>query len=384
MYIEFKAGENQVAIDGINIDLLPKEYALLQFLHLNRGRSFSREQLLDKVWAMEFPVERTVDDHIYRLRKKLSSVDGLDIKTIRGFGYSLVIAQHGLDIDVNPTLHDSELNNTIRDVFAKYHQYGQGKSMITLARHHQTLGYEVDPHYSVVLHFVQGDLEWLLHNEEVPLDDRLFYLVLFHMFSKSPEEMKFFCEQVITKGILAPHYELELEILLSLNFIALAGTPSEAIERLVKSNEVIADPEYDNFIPSVRILELFVHLVAGAEEEVLNQMEEQIAVVLRDKPFLREIGSYKVVQGLRKLKTGQKREAGALIDEGLQVLDMSGFVPLRLYELYRIFYFTKLCGNSDTLEQKYERIYYSELDKLGIKGAEQALQSLFDQLLSAP
>lgn len=384
MYIEFKAGENQVAIDGINIDLLPKEYALLQFLHLNRGRSFSREQLLDKVWAMEFPVERTVDDHIYRLRKKLSSVDGLDIKTIRGFGYSLVIAQHGLDVDVNPTLHDSELNNTIRDVFAKYHQYGQGKSMITLARHHQTLGYEVDPHYSVVLHFVQGDLEWLLHNEEVPLDDRLFYLVLFHMFSKSPEEMKLFCEQVITRGILAPHYELELEILLSLNFIALAGTPSEAIERLVKSNEVIADPEYDNFIPSVRILELFVHLVAGAEEEVLNQMEEQIAVVLRDKPFLREIGSYKVVQGLRKLKTGQKREAGALIDEGLQVLDMSGFVPLRLYELYRIFYFTMLCGNSDTLEQKYERIYYSELDKLGIKGAEQALQSLFDQLLSAP
>lgn len=384
MYIEFKAGDNQVAIDGINIDLLPKEYALLQFLHLNRGRSLSREQLLDKVWAREFPIERTVDDHIYRLRKKLSGIEGIDIRTIRGFGYSLVISQHHLNVDVSPTLQDAELNNMILDVFAKYHQYGQGKSMLTLARHHHTLGYEVDPHYLVVLHFVQGDLQWLLYNEQAPLDDRLFYLVLFHMFSRNPEEMKLFCERVITKGILAPHYELELEILLGLNFLALAGKPDEAIQRLVKSNKVIADPDYENFIPNVRILELFVHLVAETDEQVLNQMEQQIEIVLQAKPFLREIGSYKVVQGLRKLQRGQWREADACIEEGLQVLDMSGFIPLRLYELYRIYYFTKQCGHSEGLVQKYECLYNHELEKLGNKKYGWALEKLLNQLLTAP
>lgn len=58
--------------DGMeSVELLAKEFALLQFLYERRGQAFSREQLLDRVWVLEYPVERTVDDHIYRLRKKL-------------------------------------------------------------------------------------------------------------------------------------------------------------------------------------------------------------------------------------------------------------------------------------------------------------------------
>ncbi len=52
---------------------------------------FSREQLLDKVWGLESDIEiRTVDVHIRRLRKALSSTEECKvIRTIRSSGYSL-------------------------------------------------------------------------------------------------------------------------------------------------------------------------------------------------------------------------------------------------------------------------------------------------------
>lgn len=69
MRLEFSENGYAVSTEGVSIELLPKEYALLRFLSRNQGQAFSREQLLDRVWPREYPVERTVDDHIYRLRK---------------------------------------------------------------------------------------------------------------------------------------------------------------------------------------------------------------------------------------------------------------------------------------------------------------------------
>jgi two-component system phosphate regulon response regulator PhoB len=57
---------------------------------LKPGRVFSREQLLDGVWGRDAYVdERTVDVHIGRLRKALSTAGEHDpIRTVRGAGYS--------------------------------------------------------------------------------------------------------------------------------------------------------------------------------------------------------------------------------------------------------------------------------------------------------
>ena len=69
--LEFEPREYSISYQAEKINLLAKEYALLEFLYRNRGKTFSREQLLDQVWPMEYPGERTVDDHVYRLRKKM-------------------------------------------------------------------------------------------------------------------------------------------------------------------------------------------------------------------------------------------------------------------------------------------------------------------------
>lgn len=376
MHLELNASEYKVSSGGLTVELLPKEYALLQFLYRNRGRTFSREQLLDKVWPMEYPVERTVDDHIYRLRKKLRPLGGIDIKTIRGFGYSLTIPGSLAGVAVNPATHDSELRDTMREVFSKFHVYGQGKSMLTLARQQDILGYELDPHYAMVVHFVQGDLDWLIHTDEIPLKDRLFYLNLFYFFTGNPKEKVEYAERLIERNLLNPPEQLELEILTMLDLYTLAGQPDKALERLKRTYQVIAGPGFENFIPATMITELFVHLVAGTGEEELERLDEAVGRILRDKPFLREIGSYKVVQGLWALRREQWAEGDKLIQEGLQVMEMSGFIPLRLYSIYRIHHFCRMFLAGSSLDRKYEELFTTGLEACGLPRLEQTLEEL--------
>ncbi|MCP3883178.1 MAG: phosphate regulon transcriptional regulatory protein PhoB, partial [Sulfitobacter sp.] len=70
------------------LKLGPTEYRLLVTLLERPGRVFSRDQLLDHVWGRDIYVDtRTVDVHIARLRKALTSHGGDDpIRTVRGAG----------------------------------------------------------------------------------------------------------------------------------------------------------------------------------------------------------------------------------------------------------------------------------------------------------
>ncbi|HEU5441711.1 MAG TPA: response regulator transcription factor [Ktedonobacterales bacterium] len=79
-----------VTLDGTELDLTPKEYDLLALLAGHPGRAFSREFLLERLWGYEYDgVDRTVDTHIVRLRKKLGAL-GEQIVTVWSVGYRFV------------------------------------------------------------------------------------------------------------------------------------------------------------------------------------------------------------------------------------------------------------------------------------------------------
>jgi Response regulators consisting of a CheY-like receiver domain and a winged-helix DNA-binding domain len=81
---------HEITLDGRQIDLTYKEFELLGFLAKNRGHVFTRDELLDKVWGIDYAGEtRTVDVHVRYLRKKLGDDDEKFIETIRGKGYRL-------------------------------------------------------------------------------------------------------------------------------------------------------------------------------------------------------------------------------------------------------------------------------------------------------
>ncbi len=78
----------EVSVGGKVVMLTFKEYELLKFLAHNRGRVFTREALLNKVWGYDYyGGDRTVDVHIRRLRSKIEDSSHTFIETVRNIGY---------------------------------------------------------------------------------------------------------------------------------------------------------------------------------------------------------------------------------------------------------------------------------------------------------
>ena len=74
---------------GIAVELTFKEYELLKLLMSRPGTVFSRQQILEKIWGVDFDMDtRTVDMHIKTLRQKLG-VQGSIIQTVRNVGYKV-------------------------------------------------------------------------------------------------------------------------------------------------------------------------------------------------------------------------------------------------------------------------------------------------------
>ena len=79
--------EHTVTANGVRVVLTYKEYQLLRLFLSHPGTAFTRDQLMEQVWGMDFYGEsRTVDMHIRTLRQKLG-VYGEHIETVRSVGY---------------------------------------------------------------------------------------------------------------------------------------------------------------------------------------------------------------------------------------------------------------------------------------------------------
>ena len=77
-----------VLLNNKEIILTTLEFDLLNMFLQNKGKSFSRDEILSKVWGENYyGTDRVVDDLIRRLRKKMPD---LNINTIYGYGYRLV------------------------------------------------------------------------------------------------------------------------------------------------------------------------------------------------------------------------------------------------------------------------------------------------------
>lgn len=76
---------------GVEIDLLPREFALLEHLLRRKGRVQTRTMLLEAVWDISFdPQTNVVETHISRLRSKIDKpFDRELLKTVRGAGYRI-------------------------------------------------------------------------------------------------------------------------------------------------------------------------------------------------------------------------------------------------------------------------------------------------------
>ncbi len=80
----------EVLLGNEKIDLTLKEFELLVYLIINKGKALSRDQLLTNLWGFSYDGDsRVVDVHVFKLREKLDPKAEF-IKTVRGIGYKMI------------------------------------------------------------------------------------------------------------------------------------------------------------------------------------------------------------------------------------------------------------------------------------------------------
>ena len=81
--------KHEAYVDNKEIVLTLKEYDLLVYFLSNLNKVISRDELIEKVWGVDFIGEsRTIDVHVGTLRSKISSSNNV-IQTVRGVGYRM-------------------------------------------------------------------------------------------------------------------------------------------------------------------------------------------------------------------------------------------------------------------------------------------------------
>jgi two-component system, OmpR family, response regulator len=91
--IQLDGQEFTVRVGSQSISLPQKEFQILYKLGSYPGKIFTRRQLIEQIWGMDYEGdERTVDVHIKRIRQRFKSLtDEFQIKTVRGLGYRLEV-----------------------------------------------------------------------------------------------------------------------------------------------------------------------------------------------------------------------------------------------------------------------------------------------------
>jgi DNA-binding response OmpR family regulator len=90
--LEVDPAAREARVDGTDVKLKPREFALLMEFAGNPGVALSRDWLLQRVWGFDFDGdERTIDVHVHRLRAKIEEPWQLPplLRTVHGFGYKL-------------------------------------------------------------------------------------------------------------------------------------------------------------------------------------------------------------------------------------------------------------------------------------------------------
>lgn len=88
----FDGDKYEVRYQDQTIHLPLKQFELAFELAKNPNQIFTREQLIEKIWGMDYDgFDRTVDVHIKRIRENLGHLPGFKVVTVRGLGYKIEV-----------------------------------------------------------------------------------------------------------------------------------------------------------------------------------------------------------------------------------------------------------------------------------------------------
>ncbi|MEI3607330.1 winged helix-turn-helix domain-containing protein [Pseudogracilibacillus sp. SE30717A] len=316
--MKFSQEDYTVTLEGTEVTLLRKEFLLLKFLYKNNGRTFSRDELLDAVWPFEEPTDRTVDDHIYRLRKKLFPFRNiLSIKTVKGLGYSLKIEDQTNTLSIPVP---EEISRQANQLFDTYYKYGHGKAIKELVTN-RALGFPIDEKQETVLLWLQSDFESLL--KKLSLTENIFVPLLLYGFVESDTKKVIDVHKdILQKNILVENERMDISCCSLPIWYMKINKPDISMQLVQKEFHAIKTSDH-GFIPLLHIMKTVILFYSQKMGEVEKGLDTVETVLIRF-PFLREKGALKVIQGLFLIAEGEHQEGEDTIIAGIQIIHQSG------------------------------------------------------------
>lgn len=377
--IQILKGDRKVRYRSEEIDMLPKEFQLFLFLYERQAQVFTRGELLDAVWAMEAPTDRTVDDHIYRLRKKLSSLSSvLTIETVRGQGYRLKVDKNGHS---SPLLHDDEVSSNVKTLFHKYHLYGQGDALKLLEENQAVFGFELDLQSKLYLRFMKGEFESFLDTDEEPFWEKCYYLLHLYSYitSDKKKSLAYFTKALDAKE-MPEHHRLEIRLLNRLSLLILTKQLDEAERLLLDSKKEVNDRKLEGFIPLLFLTEIYLAFLKR-DPSVIQKKVDEMENLLLQYPFSRERASFSIIKGVQCLTERKGEKAEEHFDQGIYLFKEAQYVPGILISLMTIVFFSNEF-QCDTLAKRYDHLWERYAEEYKLSYLEGKIESLLEFYLN--
>jgi DNA-binding winged helix-turn-helix (wHTH) protein len=361
------------------IQLLRKEFQLFECLFRNPSRVFTRAELLELVWSEEDPTDRTIDDHIYRVRKKLNPISPIiSIETLRGIGYRLKIRKQE---DVSPLKQDDEVSSSMNMLFHKYRLYGQGEALKLLEENQSVLGFELNLQSRLYINFMNGNFRWIAKTTGISFWDRCFYLLhIYSYIEKDKNKCLDYFKRALLSAKIPKEHRFEMEWLNQLSLLAFTGKWEEAKDHLKQSVKVIHEKKVEGFIPNLYFIELYLIFLQKDSEWAKKRLKE-IEGELEGYPFLREQASFMVIKGIESLYNGDEAQAKHFFDRSLDQFINARYIPGLFISLNIIIFFISEGGKYYDLQQTYKnRLKQYELN-YKLTGLEIIISRELDALL---
>ncbi|MGR9050582.1 winged helix-turn-helix domain-containing protein [Halobacillus faecis] len=320
------------------VSLLPKEYQLLQYLWERPFQVFSREDLLDAVWSMENPTDRTVDDHIYRIRKKLTPLASiLNIATVRGKGYLLKVDE---EVHQSPLTQDHEVASSAKVLFHKYHLYGQGKALKVLEENQDIFGFELDVENQCYLHFMKGDFRWFLRDERSFWDCCYYLLHIYSYIQPDQEKSLDYFTRALEEEKLPESHRTEIRWLNRLSLMIFTKRIQEAEHQLSASKDEIEHRGRQNMYPFLLLTELYLVFLKNEKSAIEEKMKE-VREMLEKYPYSREQATFVILKGVLCFCKQEETEADRFFQKGFKLFKEAKYIPGLLISLNVILFFIK-------------------------------------------
>lgn len=345
--LQFVDSNYAILYKGTPITFYPKEYELFYFLYHHPNQLFSREQLLNHIWRNENPVDRTVDDHIYRIRKKIKAIKDIQVKTIRSSGYQLIITKPELP----PSTMDSNIKRITTELMNEYKRLGQGNQILLLEKYKDDLGVPIDPFYQLYSKIIEGKFHWAIDTNEYSFWEKSYFLLQFYyMIQFDAHKSLMYFEKALHHHKMPQSYEHETKLLKIVDLYL----ETDQLHRAQQTLD-LATAHYQHlaqYILPIKIKSIYIYLRTGDWERLEKEIKD-IESTLVSSPSLRDQGNFLMAKGIWLLFQGENNQGNQLIQSGLTHLKESGFSWFYIKALHTILFYLEQHLHCDHLMKDY-------------------------------